>query len=306
MRVPPKANETGYRDSLVKQSNERIVPHSSGTAGPDVQPPADACDAHLHIIDPRFPIAPGARAAPAATIEDYRLLQSRIGTTRAVIVQAKVHGTDHSCLLDAIGKLQGKGRGIGVARPSVADAELRRLDRGGIRGLRFSVWNPADTVTTMAMIEPLARRIGDFGWHVQIHMSADQIVEQAALLERLPCPVVIDHMARLPPALGVRHPAFAVVRRLLDKRNTWVKVSGAYLNTEIGPPTYSDASALAHSWIMAAPDRVVWGSDWPHVTETHRKPDDALLMNLLAQAAPDRDALARILVTNPASLYGFD
>ena len=304
--VPPQANEAGYRNSLVKQSNGQSAPHSSGTARPEVQVPPGACDSHLHIIDPRFPVALGVRVAPAATIEDYRLLQSRIGTTRAVIVQAKVHGTDHGCLLDAIAKLDGKGRGIGVVHPTVTDAELRRLDQGGIRGLRFSVWNPADTVTTIEMIEPLARRISDFGWHVQIHMSADQIVAHAALLERLPCPVVIDHMARLPPALGVKHPAFAVVRKLMDKRNTWVKLSGAYLNTEIGPPTYSDASAVASNWILSAPDRVVWGSDWPHTTETHHKPDDAMLMDLLAQAAPDKNSLSRILVTNPARLYGFD
>ena len=286
-------------------ANNRIVPNSSGTSRPSVQAPPNACDSHLHIVDARFPTVPGVAAPPHATIEDYRLLQSRIGTTRAVIVQAKVHGTDHSCLLDAISKLDGKGRGIGVAHPTVADSELRRLDQGGIRGLRFSVWNPADTVTTADMIEPLARRISDFGWHVQLHMSGDQIVEQAAMLERLPCPIVIDHMARLPPAQGVKHPAFATVRRLMDKGNTWVKVSGAYLNTQIGAPTYSDAAAVAHSWIMAAPERVVWGSDWPHTTETHQKPDDALLLDLLAQAAPGKAALSKILVTNPAMLYGF-
>ncbi|MET0963631.1 MAG: amidohydrolase family protein [Noviherbaspirillum sp.] len=283
-----------------------VIPNSSGTSPPSVQAPPNACDSHLHIIDPRFPTAHGVTALPGATIEDYRLLQRRIGTTRAVIVQAKAHGTDHGCLLDAIARLGGQGRGIGVVHPAVADAELRRLDQGGIRGLRFSVWNPADTVTTIAMIEPLAGRISDFGWHVQIHMSADQIVEQAAMLERLPCPVVIDHMGRLPPAQGTGHPAFTAVRRLVDKGNTWVKVSGAYLNTAVGPPAYSDAVAVARSWIMAAPERVVWGSDWPHTTETRIKPDDALLLDLLAQAAPDRTALSRILVANPAQLYGFD
>jgi predicted TIM-barrel fold metal-dependent hydrolase len=287
-------------------ANDSMVPNSSGTSGPALQVPPNACDAHLHIIDARFPAAPGAVILPHATIEDYRMLQRRIGTTRAVIVQAKVHGTDHSCMLDAIAKLHGKGRGIGVVQAAVADAELRRLHDGGIRGLRFSVWNPADTVTTIDMIQPLAKRIGDFGWHVQIHMSGDQIVEQAALLERLPCPVVIDHMARLPPGLGVKHPAFEIVRRMVDKGNTWVKVSGAYLNTDIGAPTYSDAAAVTKDWIHAAPERVVWGSDWPHVTETHGKPDDARLLDLLAQAAPDKATLARILVANPARLYGFD
>lgn len=266
----------------------------------------DACDSHLHIIDARFPVVTGVTVPSRATIEDYRLLQERIGTTRAVIVQAKAHGTDHACLLDAIGKLGGSARGIGVLHPGVTDAELRRLHEGGIRGLRFSVWNPADTVTTIDMIEPLARRIEDFGWHVQLHMSGDQIVEQAALLQRLPCPVVVDHMARLPPAQGIRHPAFGIVRRLVDKGSTWVKVSGAYLNTAIGGPSYPDAAALTRDWINTAPERVVWGSDWPHVTEIHQKPDDVQLLALLEQAAPDRNALSKVLVTNPAALYGFD
>lgn len=287
-------------------ANDSMVPNSSGTSRPALQVPPDACDAHLHIIDARFPAAPGAVTLPHATIEDYLMLQRRIGTTRAVIVQAKVHGTDHRCMLDAIAKLHGNGRGIGVVQAAVADAELRRLHDGGIRGLRFSVWNPADAVTTIDRIQPLARRIVDFGWHVQIHMSGDQIVEQAALLERLPCPVVIDHMARLPPGPGLKHPAFDIVRRLVDKGNTWVKLSGAYLNTDIGAPTYSDAAAVTKGWILAAPERVVWGSDWPHVTETQRKPDDARLLDLLAQAAPDEATLARILVANPATLYGFD
>jgi len=299
-------NEPGYLDRPVTPSNQRPVPHSSGTARPDAQVPQDACDSHLHIIDSRFPLAANVGAVPAASVEDYRLLQNRLGTTRAVIVQAKVHGTDHRCLLDALGKLDGRGCGIGVLHPTVADAELRRLHDNGMRGLRFSVWNPADTVTTIAMIEPLARRISAFGWHVQLHMSGDQIVEQAALLDRLPCPLVFDHMARLPPALGARHPAYDVVRRLIDKGNAWVKLSGAYLNTEVGPPTYSDAASLTRSWIRVAPERVVWGSDWPHVTETRRKPDDALLLDLLAHAAADADTLSRILVSNPARLYGFD
>lgn len=287
-------------------AGDGTVPNSSGTSGPAMQMPADACDSHLHIIDARFPTVPGAKVLPHAAIDDYRLLQRRIGTTRAVIVQPKVHGTDHSCILDAVATLGGNGRGIGVLHPGVPDAELGRLDKGGIRGLRFSVWNPADTVTTIDMIEPLARRISDLGWHVQLHMSGDQIVEQAALLKRLPCPVVIDHMGRMPPKQGIKHPAFETVRALVDRGNTWVKLSGAYLNTDIGAPTYADAVAVMHSWIVAAPERVVWGSDWPHTTETHQKPDDALLIDLLAQAAPDKTLLSKILVDNPAKLYGFD
>jgi D-galactarolactone isomerase len=287
------------------EATEQVVPHSSGTAQPRTRAPANACDAHFHIIDGRFPTVPGAKVLPHATLDDYLLLQKRIGTTRAVIVQPKVHGTDHSCLLDAIRRLGKNACGVGVLRPDVSDAQLRMLDQGGIRGLRFSVWNPADTVTTIDMIEPLARRIAPLGWHVQLHMSGDQIVEQAALLRRLPCPIVFDHMGRLPPSVGFSHPAVGLIQSLMERGNVWMKVCGAYLNTDVGAPTYSDALAVSRKWIAAAPERIVWGSDWPHVTEIQHKPDDAALFDLLAEAAGDQAALNRILVENPEHLYGF-
>lgn len=284
---------------------ENTVPNSLGTSRPTTHVPPNACDSHLHIIDGRFPTTPGAKILEHATVDDYKLLQKRIGTTRAVIVQPKVHGTDHSCILDAIAKLGvNSARGIGVVHPDVTDAELRRLDQGGIRGLRFSVWNPADTVTTIDMIEPLARRIHPLGWHVQLHMSGGQILEQAALLERLPCPMVIDHMGRLPLPQGADHPSFAVIRGLIDKGKCWVKLGGFYLNTKVGAPGYSDALEIARKLVAAAPDRLVWGSDWPHVTEKE-KPDDALLLDLLAKATPNEAVLSKILVGNPAKLYGF-
>jgi len=195
-------------------------------------------------------------------------------------------------------------RGIAVVHPEASYEELRRLDTGGIRGLRFSVWNPVDTVTTIDMIEPLSKRVNDLGWHVQLHMSGDQIVENAALLERLVCPIVIDHMGRMSPQIGLRHPAFKVICRLMDTGRTWVKLAGAYLNTVSGPPAYADATAIARAFAEAAPERMIWGSDWPHVTEKH-KPDDALLFDLLTAWFPDEKARKRVLVDNPAKLYGF-
>jgi D-galactarolactone isomerase len=271
----------------------QAVPHSSGTAPPRLKAPANACDAHIHVLD------------PGATIADYRLLQSRIGTTRAVVVQPKAYGTDNACTLDAVARLGiANAHGIAVVHPSVSDAELTRLDAGGIRGLRFSVWNPVDTVTTIAMIEPLAQRVAPLNWHVQLHMSADQIVDNAALLEKLATPMVFDHVGRLPPQSGIAHPAFAIIRRLLERGRAWMKLSGAYLNTRSGPPAYADASAIARAFAQAAPQRMVWGSDWPHVTERN-KPDDAVLFDLIADWVPDDIDRRRVLVDNPATLYGF-
>jgi D-galactarolactone isomerase len=277
-----------------------MVPNSAGRAPPATAAPAGACDAHCHIIDPRF--APAAGPV-GMTVDDYRQLQRRIGTSRAVFVQAKLQRTDHACILDALSRFGGNARGIGVCHPNVADSELKRLDAGGIRGLRFSVWNPQDTVTTVEMIQPSAKRIADLGWHVQLHMSGGQIVETAAMLNRLPCPIVFDHMGRLPPKPGPDHPAFPVIVDLVSKGRAWVKLAGAYLNTEQGPP-YADATRIAQAFVAQAPERLVWGSDWPHITEKH-KPDDAILFDLLAIWAGSNGTRDRILVDNPAMLYRF-
>ena len=279
------------------------VPHSSGVGAPRLPVPNFACDAHLHILDPRFQSA-GTPPPADMDMPGYRRLQARIGTTRAVIVQAKYYGTDNSCLLDAIAQLGVNGVGVAVVHPDVTDRELQRLHAGGVRGLRFSIWNPKDTVTTAAMIAPLAKRIAPLGWHVQLHMAGDQLVEHAMLLARLPCEIVIDHMGRLPPAQGTAHPAFKIIARLLDAGRTWVKLSGAYLNTQVGPPDYPDASKIAQALVAIAPNRLVWGSDWPHVTERH-KPDDARLLDLLAVWSVNTVIRDQILVDNAASLYGF-
>jgi D-galactarolactone isomerase len=143
--------------------------------------------------------------------------------------------------------------------------------------------------------------------HVQIHMRADQITAAESLWGRLPCPIVFDHLGRLPQPAGIDDPAFKVMRGLIDKGRTWVKISGAYLNTKIGPPTYADATKVAQAFVQAAPERMVWGSDWPHPNASRTtKPDDAVLFDLLTEWAPDEQVRHRILVDNPQALYGFE
>jgi predicted TIM-barrel fold metal-dependent hydrolase len=179
------------------------------------------------------------------------------------------------------------------------------LDDGGIRGIRFTQNDPASATTTIDMIEPLSRRVNELGWHVQIHMRPDQIAGAADLWQRLPSRIVFDHMGRLQGA-GVDDPAFAVIRRLIDRGRTWVKISGAYIETKVGPPTYADATKVAQAFVRAAPERMVWGSDWPHPSlGSDHKPNDAVLLDLLPEWAPDQSTLHRILVENPETLYGF-
>ena len=282
------------------------VPNSAGTATPRLKAPVNACDSHLHTYDPRFPKAwPKLYATANASVAEYRLLQQRIGTTRAIVVQAAVYGTDNRGLLAALQELGDRARGVAVVHPTVTDAELDELHAGGVRGVRFSQHDPATAVTSAEMIEPIARRIAERGWHTQLHLRGEQIAAMAALIERLPGTIVIDHMGRLPQPEGTGHGAFAVVRRLLDSGRGWVKLSGAYLDTKVGPPRYADITRVAREYVKAAPERCVWGSDWPHPTERN-KPDDAVLIDLLQEWARDEPTRHRILVQNPAHLYGFD
>jgi predicted TIM-barrel fold metal-dependent hydrolase len=242
-----------------------------------------------------------------ASVAEYRLLQKRNGTTRTVIVTPAAYVTDNRVTLDGIEQLgRANTRGVAVVHPTVTDAELKVLADGGIRGIRFTVFDPKSAAVSIDMIAPLAKRVADLGWHVQIHMLADQIVDNAALLESLPTPVVFDHMGRLPPPNPLAHPAYTVIRRMIDKGRTWMKLAGAYQDTNAGAPTYADKVAVAQAYIKAAPERVVWGSDWPHPTEKpEHKPNDAMLFDLLTDWAPDEAMRQRILVTNPEALYGF-
>jgi len=282
------------------------VPNSAGKDYPKARVPMNACDCHIHIYDDRFQIISRHRQIQAqARPEDYRLLQQRIGTSRAIIVTPGPYRTDNRVTLDAIARLcPSNSRGVAVIHPDVTDAELRKMAMEGIRGIRFTLWNPATAVTNIGMIEPLAQRINDLGWHVQIHMRADQIADAGGLLQRLPSPVVFDHMGRLPQPGAVNHPAFKIICRMIDKGRTWVKLSGFYLDTKVGSPTYADVSEIAKTYIKAAAERLIWGSDWPHPTEK-QKPDDALLVDLLTAWTSDEETFRRILVENPAVLYGF-
>ena len=285
---------------------QQAVPNSAGSQKPRLKAPANAADCHMHIYDAaRFPPSrPGSRMQSNASVAEYRLLQQRNGTSRVVIVTPAVYVTDNRVTLDAIAQIGANARGVAVIHPDVTDAELKTLADGGVRGIRFTQFDPATATTTIDMIEPLSRRVADLGWHVQIHMRGDQIVAAESLWQRLPSAIVFDHIGRLPQPAGVDFPAFGIIRRLIDKGRTWVKISGAYLDTKVGPPTYADVTKVAQAFVKAAPERMVWGSDWPHPTEKE-KPDDAVLFDLLAEWAPDEATRHRVLVGNPEELYGF-
>jgi len=288
------------------RADEHRVPFSSGTAAPRLRAPANACDCHMHFYDDRFPAAATATLRPPnSTVEDYRLLQRRIGTSRTVIVTPSTYGTDNRPSLEAAAELGSSARVVAVVDDTVTTAELERLAGLGVRGIRFNLVQKG--ATSLEMLEPLAARVHELGWHVQIHMLGDQIAQVEDVLSRLPAPIVFDHLGRIPQPAGVGHPSYGVILRLVDKGRAWVKVSGAYHDTKVGPPGYADTSAVGRAFVKAAPERMVWGSDWPHPTvkEMANKPDDAILFDLLADWAPDARTLRKVLVDNPATLYGF-
>ncbi|QGZ65927.1 amidohydrolase family protein [Paraburkholderia acidisoli] len=269
------------------------------------------CDSHIHIYDRAFPGSqPGQGGAAGfvdhADVAAYREVQARMGTQRAVIVTPRIYGTDNAVTVDAIRQLGiDHARGVAVLHPDVSDTELDALNEGGIRGIRFTLYTAKHAAVSFEMVEPLAHRIAELGWHVQLHWTAEQVVEHRALLARLPCAMVFDHRARLPLQTGTHHAAFGIVRELAEAGRAWIKLSGPYLDSAAGlAARYADITPMARAWVDAVPERLVWGSDWPHVTETHQ-PDDVMLLDLLADWAPDDATRDRILVANPAELYGF-
>ena len=284
------------------------VPHSAGTRRPRRTLPALACDAHMHIFDARFAPSPHwPRRPPEADVATYRRLQQRIGTQRTVVVTPSTYGVDNACTLDALDQLGESARGVAVVDADVTRAELERLASHRVRGLRVNFVSPQSWGETPPdMLATLARKAERLGWHIQVFAHPEQLAAMEPLLAALPTPLVIDHMGRADPAEGATGPAFDVLRRLLDGGNTWVKLSGVYMRSREGAPGYRDTFALGEALVRHAPERLVWGSDWPHTTEHPGSVDDADLVDVLLAWCGSDATLQRVLVENPRRLYGFE
>ncbi|ANY63021.1 2-pyrone-4,6-dicarboxylate hydrolase [Comamonas aquatica] len=288
------------------------VPHSVGLNRPLRQLPPGACDSHMHIFDPRFASSPHwRRTPPVAPVAVYRQLQARLGTTRTVVVTPSTYGTDNACTLDALDQLGDSARGVAVVNWDVGAEELARLAARRVRGLRVNFVSPQSWgTTTPEMLNTLARQVAEHpacaGWHIQVFAHPEQLIALAPQLRALPVPLVIDHLGRIDPAEGPAAAAYGVVRGLLDGGHTWVKLSGAYMRSAVHGPSYADTLPLGRALVQAAPDRLVWGSDWPHTTEASGTVNDASLVDLLQAWTGSNAAMDRILVSNPVRLYGFD
>jgi D-galactarolactone isomerase len=272
-------------------------------AHPRSPAPPGACDTHMHIFTPGVPMLPGSNMpAQDGSLARYREMQQRLGLTRTVIVQPTAYGTDNTVTLNAMAGL-GNARGVAVVDPAVPDAEIERLTRVGMRGLRFHMMKGG--ALTWDALETMAARVAPFGWHLQFQFDAAEFTTHAARLARLPCDIVIDHIGRFVAPIDLDDANVRAFRGLVDGGHCWVKLSAPYHGSRNGPPHYADVGKLAIALVEQAPDRMLWASNWPHPSLKKDFPDEASLLDLLAEWAPDAPTREKILVGNPARLYGF-
>lgn len=265
-----------------------------------MRPPPLACDCHIHVFGPfaRYPLNPGRKYTPAeASLEDYLRVAAALGTARVVLVQPSVYGTDNSCHRDVLSAMKGAARGVAVIDDTTSDAELRELDRDGFKGARLNFMRAGE----LESLERIAARVKALGWHVQLHLPGSTIAEIADRLLALPTEFVIDHFGRVDPRHGVWQPAFQALLRLVDSGKCWVKLSAPY---RIDAAPYRHTALLAQELVKRNPERLVWGTDWPHPDVT-AVPEDAGLLQTMFDWVPDAAARHRILVDNPARLYHF-
>jgi predicted TIM-barrel fold metal-dependent hydrolase len=267
--------------------------------------PTGSCDAHCHVFGPadKFPYAPNRRYTPAdAPKEMLAALHAHLGVERAVIVQASCHGTDNAAMLDCIASDPSRYRGVAIVDDGFTDKDFDALDRGGVRGVRFNFVKHLGGAPDMAVFNRVIDRIKERGWHVVLHVDAPDIILLSDMIRKLPLPFIIDHMGRVPSVAGFDQPPLRALIELSRLKNCWIKVCGS---ERISMPPYTAAVPIARALVEATPTRVLWGTDFPHPNATHEA-DEANLVDLVPQFAPDPLAQKRLLVDNPARLYGFD
>ena len=280
------------------------APFLSKRRKPRFKQPPGATDAHCHVFGPaaKFPYAPNRRYTPEdAPKEMLRALHDHLRISRAVIVQASCHGIDNAAMLDCIASDPKRYRGVAIVNDGFTDKDFDTLHAGGVRGVRFNFVKHLGGAPDMAVFNRVMDRIKGRGWHVVLHLDAPDIIPLSDVMRKLPLPFVIDHMGRVPAKDGVDQPPLRALLELSRLENCWIKVCGA---ERISMPPYDKAVPIAHAIVEAAPERVLWGTDFPHPNPTHEA-DEADLVDLVPQYAPDAAMQKRLLVDNPARLYDF-
>ncbi len=281
------------------------LPFDTAPKRPVTKAPAGACDCHAHVIEPQTVqpyVANRSYTPPPASLEDYKNMHRTLGIERAVIVQPSVYGTDNRVTLRAIERYGPNCRGVAVVDGSIPEGDIIQLHLGGIRGVRFNLVYSGGV--DVSMLEVLAGRVKDLGWHLQLFIGAEGLCDLENRLRDLPVPIVIDHMGMVDASKGTEQPAFKALLRLVDGGKTWVKLCGNYRISD-RVPNFEDAMPIARKLIQANPDRMVWGTDWPHPALSNFMPNDGDLLDALASYTSDARTLKKILTDNPAQLYDF-
>jgi D-galactarolactone isomerase len=270
---------------------------------PALVAPPGATDTHIHIYDAAVPTVPGTPMPGTRTVDEYRAVQRRLGFQRVVVVQPNAYGSDNSVTLRSIAELGAGARGVAVVKASVPEAELDRLTKGGVRGVRFMTLNGG--TLGFDVMDRIMARVHPFGWHANIQLDGRDLPARAAQIAKVPGRFVIDHTGKFLEPVAPDHEAFRALLGLVDTGRCWVKLSGPYETSRTGPPRYEDVGRLARALIAHAPERMLWASNWPHPTAPGGPPDEAALLDLLLDWAPDEATRRKILVDNPAEVYGF-
>jgi len=276
-------------------------------SAPRLKAPAGTCDTHLHIYGSKddYPEAPTSPfPAPFAPPEAYEKVMTRLGIDRAVVVQPSAYAKDNRCTMDAVAALgKHRARAVVVVDTDVSDETMQSLTEQGAVGIRFHMLPGG--VLPWDIIEEMAAKVTAYGWHVQLQLDGRLFPEKEAVIRRLPGNLVIDHTGKFLEPVTTDDPAFKVMLDLVARGNTWVKLSAPYETSKVGPPTYDDVGALAKALIAAAPERMMWASNWPHPSAQPNPPDDAMLLDMMLDWCPDDAVRQKILVDNPAEVYGF-
>lgn len=284
-------------------------PPDPDTRRPRLQLPPKSCDAHCHVFGPKhlFPYHPTSTYEPPDAGKDrLRQLHDVLGIERAVIVQASCHGPDNRAMLDAIATSDGRYKGVCIARDTFTDEEFMALHEGGVRGVRFNFVTHLGGTPNLDAMTRILRRVKPLGWHLIIHVNAEDLVKFEDFFARIDMDIVVDHMGRVPCDRGTGQPAFQILKRFMQLPNWWCKICGAERISRVGPP-FHDAIPFARELIALAPDRILWGTDFPHPNITRWMPNDGALVDLLAEFTGQDAALQRrILAENPDRLYRFD
>jgi 2-pyrone-4,6-dicarboxylate lactonase len=274
---------------------------------PAYVPPPGAVDAHCHVFGPgdRFPYAPERKYTPVDAGKDQLFaLRDFLGFDRNVIVQATCHGADNSALVDALQAAGDRARGVATIQPGVSRAGLADLNAAGVRGIRFNFVKRLADPKPDDYYRDLTDAVAEFGWHIVVYFEASDLAERWQLFTSLPTTVVVDHMGRPDVSQPVDGPGFAQFTRFMrENENVWSKVSGAERLSVSGPPDYADVVPFARHIVETFPDRVIWGTDWPHPNMKSHMPDDGNLVDLVPRIAPTEDLQRRLLVDNPMRLY---